>query len=238
MKSVVVSIIKQIPFLYAFFFSMNQRKIRRKWKKKVKFNGRNWQLDDRTVFEGRSAINSYCKLLNTFIGHGTYIASGSFLKNVNIGRYCSIGENVTTICGNHPKEFVSTHPAFYSLNTQAGFTYSDNEYFEEFKYIDSENKKSVYIGNDVWIGSYVRILERVSIGDGAIVAAGAIVTHDIPPYAIVAGVPARIVKYRFDESTVQKLLNFSWWEKDEEWMKKYAKLFIDVNDFLKVVDNE
>ena len=80
----------------------------------------------------------------------------------------------------------------------------------------------------MWIGSRAMILEKVNIGDGVVVAAGAVVTKDIPPYAIVGGVPAKIIRYRFNEETIQKLLEMKWWEKDLEWIKNHADNFDDV----------
>ena len=97
-----------------------------------------------------------------------------------------------------------------------------------FKYLNSEKKISIEIGNDVWIGSRATILEGVNIGDGVVVAAGAVVTKDVPPYAIVGGVPARIIRYRFDEETIQNLLKMKWWEKDQEWIQNHADDFDDV----------
>ena len=88
-----------------------------------------------------------------------------------------------------------------------GFTYVDKTVFNETRFAKDQYK--VVIGNDVWIGSYTRIMEGVTIGDGAVVAAGAIVTRDVPPYAIVGGIPAKIIKYRFDTETIQKLIGLN-----------------------------
>ena len=90
----------------------------------------------------------------------------------------------------------------------------------------------------MWIGSDARIMGGVQIGDGAIVAAGAIVTKDVPPYAIVGGVPACVIKYRFDTIKVEKLLNIQWWKKDEEWIVKHSEYFEDIDKFLIKVERE
>lgn len=84
----------------------------------------------------------------------------------------------------------------------------------------------------MWIGSYARIMEGVTIGDGAIVAAGALVTKDVPPYAIVGGVPAKIIRFRFDEATIAGLLELKWWEKDQSWIRAHAKDFRDARILL------
>ena len=81
------------------------------------------------------------------------------------------------------------------------------------------------IGNDVWIGEDVKIIGGVTIGDGAIVATGATVTKDVPPYAIVGGVPAKVIRYRFDMPTIDFLLKDKWWDKPVDWIKSYAQEF-------------
>lgn len=102
------------------------------------------------------------------------------VKNTVIGRYTCIANDVMTVAGNHPTSFVSIHPAFYSLAQKP--SYVKQSKFEDFKYLNSEKKISIEIGNDVWIGSRATILEGVNIGDGVVVAAGAVVTKDVPPY--------------------------------------------------------
>ena len=93
------------------------------------------------------------------------------------------------------------------------------------------------IGNDVWIGSHVLILDGVSVGDGAIIATGAVVTKDIEPYSIYGGVPARLIRYRFSQERINYLLNFSWWNKDEDWLFNHIKEFSDTN-FISFKDDD
>lgn len=194
-------------------------------------------IDQSCIIEGYNRFANRTKLFHCNIGKATYFNSRTELHYVKIGRYCSIGSNVKAIAGRHPtSQFVSTHPAFFSTSKQAGFTYVEKNKFEEYLYV--HDHYSVDIGNDVWIGSDARIMGGISIGDGAIIAAGALVTKDVPPYAIVGGVPAHIIRYRFDDNQVKKLLNIQWWDRDEEWIKKHSECFEDIDEFLTRVERE
>ncbi len=144
-------------------------------------------IDSKAQFEGDNKLGSGSSFLNSSMGYGSYVSDSCFIKNTTIGRFSSIAPEVHTVSGNHPTGFVSTHPAFYSTVQTPSFV-STNK-FEEYKYIDSNTKKCVYIGNDVWIGTRAIIMEGVHIGDGAIVAAGALVNKDVPPYSVVGGYP-------------------------------------------------
>ena len=134
--------------------------------------------------------------------------------------------------GEHPINFLSTSPYFYFTNMK--WKNEDMPSHDEFWYADS-----ISIGNDVWIGNDVFIKNGVTVGDGAIIGAKSIVTKDVPPYAIAAGVPAKIIRYRFDEKTIKELLELKWWELDDEIIKKvpYDNIKKAI-EFLKEVRNK
>lgn len=182
-------------------------------------------------------IGSSCRVFDTTMGFGSGISRDSILDSVSIGRYSTLGPDVKVVLGQHPtRTIASTHPAFYSSRGQMGFTYVDETIFEEERF--AKKPYRVVIGNDVWIGAYTRIMEGVTIGDGAIVAAGALVTKDVPPYAIVGGVPAKLIRYRFDEDTIAGLLKLKWWDKEEDWLRAHAQDFRDSRILLEKAGQE
>lgn len=182
--------------------------------------------------EGNNGFGKNSAIVSSKIGYGSYIAQGAKLAKANIGRYCSIGQNVSCIFGKHPANtYVSTHPSFFALKTPVGFTYADKQYFEEFAE-PHDAGYSITIGNDVWIGANVSLMDGVRIGDGAIVAANALVTKDVPPYNIVGGVPAKPIKKRFTVKEIEFLLDFKWWEKPNSWIRENAHFFRDIEKFM------
>ena len=146
----------------------------------------------------------------TQVGHSGYIG-----RNTKIGKYCSIAPHVYISPYTHPTKYLSTSSTFYKLHTTNGINTinapDDPFVFEEFK--------GCNIGNDVWIAVNTVILDGITIGDGAVIAANSTVTHDVPPYAIVAGSPARIIKYRFSQEIIEKLLEIRWWDLPPEMLQ-------------------
>lgn len=213
----------------------NLKRIYLKFIKKVIIkNKTNFTINSK--FDGVNVIGANSNIFNSHIGYATYMGSNSYFVNTVIGKYCSIANNVKTVVAKHPTDtFVSTHPAFFSTLKQAGFTYTNKQLFDEIKYIDKENKVSVIIGNDVWIGENVIILGGVTIGDGAVIGAGAVVTHDIEPYSINVGVPSKKIRYRFEKNEIEFLKNLKWWDKPEEWIKNNIDKFENINKMKELI---
>lgn len=141
---------------------------------------------------------------NTILGIGSYTGTNTVIKNTVIGKYTSISWNVSIGGGNHPYSHVSM--------------YTDYWYRRTFG-IDTEPQielRNTVIGNDVWIAAGANVLGGVSVGNGSVIGAGCVVVKDIEPYSIVAGVPGRIIKKRFDDETIELLESIKWWNWTEE----------------------
>jgi acetyltransferase-like isoleucine patch superfamily enzyme len=178
-----------------------------------------------------STIGKKCKIygshkvIDSIVGDFTYISSNSKISNTVIGKYCSIGPNLISGWGIHPLNTISTSPMFYSTSLQNGLTVTTQNKIIERKLIE--------IGNDVFIGANVIILDGVKIGDGAVIGAGAVVSKNIPPYAIAVGCPIKILRYRFDEKTIDELLKVKWWDHTYDIHIDIEKYFFDIDFFLK-----
>ena len=189
-------------------------------------------LDNKVSFEGCCQLHPYVKFCGR-LGYGSYVGPYSKIS-AKIGRFTSIASYVCTVAGRHAYQapFATTCPMFFSLNpnhSQSGSTFATEQMFEELKFAVPEKQLDVEIGNDVWIGERAMIIGGVHIADGAVVLAGAVVTKDVPPYAIVGGVPAKIIRYRYDEETINFLLNIQWWNNSENWFKEHWLLLTDID---------
>lgn len=144
---------------------------------------------------------------------GAFTAAEDFFNchDAELGAYCSIGSNVLINAGQHPLGWLSTH--LFQFHSR---TWAFVDAMKDFGRVEAgfAVRGRVTVGNDVWIGNNVVVMPHVKIGDGAAIGAGAIVTKDVPPYAIVAGAPARILRYRFDKKTIARLLRSAWWKRD------------------------
>jgi acetyltransferase-like isoleucine patch superfamily enzyme/GR25 family glycosyltransferase involved in LPS biosynthesis len=176
-------------------------------------------------YKGKNTkLYSKFRISNSIINDYTYVAENAIISNTFIGKFCSIGPNLISGWGIHPTNGISSHPMFYSTMKQNGMTLSPVNKINE--------RLNIEIGNDVFIGMNVTILDGVKIGNGAIIGAGAVVSKDIPPYAIAVGTPIRIIKYRFDNETIKSLLKIKWWEFNLEELKNIENHIFNLDGFL------
>jgi len=153
-------------------------------------------------------------LTSSSIGRFSVVRGGRI--SAIIGDYCSIAPDVMMGEGNHPTPWLGTSGLFYQQNKYGFFAESKDFPIQPW----SDSKKPPIIRHDVWIGAGVKIMRGVTIGVGAVVAANSIVTKDVPPYAIVGGVPAKVIKYRFEPELIEALLKSNWWTFDLSVLKK------------------
>ena len=181
-------------------------------------------IRDCTVDE-TAAIWDNCILSNSAIGRYTYISDHTRILHTEIGAFCSIG----TLCqiggASHPMHFASTSPVFYKGHNAFGKNFSETPF--------SEYQKT-RIGNDVWIGANCLIKSGVCIADGAIIGMGSVVTRDVGPYEVWAGNPAKFLKKRFDDDTIQRLLELRWWTWPEDRLKETGWRFENPRTLLEI----
>ena len=178
-------------------------------------------------FEGNNYIAG--ELYECQFGYGSYVHKNSVLKGVKVGRFCAIAENVNIRLFQHPTDMVAISPCFYRKEHTLK-TFVDENYYEDLQ--SNAEGFSVVIGNDVWIGQGVSVKSGVTIGDGAVIGAGAVVTKDVEPYAIVGGVPAKVIRYRFTKEQIEALLKIKWWDRNVDWLEENGKFFADVDQFI------
>lgn len=181
----------------------------------------NCQISPNSVFEGNNRIDQNTHFSGK-MGYGSYVGENCRLI-ASVGRFCSIAPHVSNNLGVHPVSypFATTSPLFFRSHFFKMKCFAKKKMF-----IDT--LPPLTIGNDCWIGQNVFLKSGITIGDGAVVYAGAVVTKDVPPYAIVAGVPARIIKYRYDDNTIKFLLKLKWWDMDKQWLSKHWDLLCDI----------
>lgn len=146
----------------------------------------------------------------------------------DIGSFVSIANGVVLGGGRHPMEWAGMSPVFYEGRDSVRAKFSTHA---------RAAPKRVIIGHDVWIGRSAIVLPGVEIGSGAVVGAGAVVTKSVPPYAIVAGNPARLIRFRFAEGIVARLLATQWWTWPDDALKEMGPYMNDVEKFLSIVEN-
>jgi acetyltransferase-like isoleucine patch superfamily enzyme len=176
------------------------------------------------VYKRKSFISKKGRVLpmsrftNSKLGDYSYVGIFAYVNNTTIGKFCSISMNFKSGMGQHPTKLLSSSPFFYSnkhvlkdkLNVEEGI-------FQEYE--------DIKIGNDVWIGTDVFIMDGVTVGDGAIIGSKAVVVNDVPDYAIVGGVPAKVIKHRFSEEIIKELKKLRWWDWDIEKIERNKNIF-------------
>lgn len=178
---------------------------------------RNSKIDKKAYICAGAELNSVNIDRYSYVGHNTHI------NNCDIGAFCSIAGDVVIGGSSHPIEWVSTSPVFHTKKNALNTSFSSNRYATLAKTV---------IGNDVWIASHAMVKGGVSIGDGAVIGMGSIVTKDIPPYEVWAGNPAKMIRKRFDKDKVQQLLDLKWWDYSDDKLTEMGNLFSDLDIFL------
>lgn len=154
---------------------------------------------------GYSSIESY-----------TYLGKSCWISQTSIGKFCSIAQNLSCGTGNHPTHLSSTSPLFYSTQRNCEITFSSDDFYN--------GHSATIIGNDVWIGANVFIKSGLKVGNGAILAAGAVVMKDVAAYSIVGGVPAREIRKRYSQEDIDVLENIAWWDWTEDELREAAPI--------------
>lgn len=186
--------------------------------------------DMRSSFTKFTQLKRGVKLNNSHIGKYTRIGLYSEVTNATVGNFSVIAMDSVVGAGAHPTNLLSPHLIFYKKGAW--------QWHEEWVgKIDFNDNKPIHIGNDVWIGRRCIIMDGVTIGDGAFVAAGAIVTKDVPPFAIVGGIPAKVIKYRFPEEMIKRLMEIQWWNLPDEEITKRIGLWHKANPTLEDINH-
>ena len=197
---------------------IRQRKLKRQFPKSTIYQGA--FADKASTLGEYTVLFKDAIVIESSVGPYTYVQAQSAIYNTDIGAYCSIASGVTIGLGAHPTNMVSTSPVFYDNQQPLPKFFSTSQKFTEIL-------PRTTIGADVWIGQAAMIKAGISIGTGAVIGAGAVVTKDIPPYAIVGGVPCKIIRMRFSEEICKKLIDSYWWELDETKLSECAPFFSD-----------
>lgn len=173
-------------------------------------------------------LGAFTVLQNTTLGDYSYAMSNCIFQNVNIGKFSNIAAHVRIGATDHPIERPSLHHFTYRRVMYGFDTKNDEEFFEK------RSSRKTIIGHDTWIGHGALIKPGIVVGNGAVIGQGSVVTKDIPPYAIAVGVPAKVIKYRFDKHIIEKLQSIQWWNWNHEKIKENFNDFIgDTETFIK-----
>ena len=170
-----------------------------------------------------SKVGTGSNCIDVSMGRYSYMGKNNSVCNADIGAFCSIASYCAIGGGSHSVDAVSTSPVFAE---------GRNILRKNLATLPTAEQKRVTIGNDVWIGEAAFICGGVTIGNGAIIGAHSVVTHDVPDYAVVAGAPARVIRYRFTQSQIQALLQLKWWEMPDDMLAEKSQFFGNVDTLL------
>lgn len=178
------------------------------------------KIDNRSHVSRKAKVYGNVQVTNSTMGDYSYVGRNSRVIHADIGKFCSIAGETKIGMGTHTLDKISTSPIFTEAKNGTKHSWVKEPAVNPFK--------RVVVGNDVWIGQCVMVMGGVTIGDGAVIGAGAIVTKDVPPYAIVAGVPAKIIRYRFSDEVISHLCDIKWWNLPEEEIRNSISLYQQV----------
>lgn len=168
--------------------------------------------DKESLISNKSRIQRFVILRKCVVSDYSYIGYNTNIYNASIGKFCSISKDVCIGLPSHPTKFISTSPLFVNIQNGTGYSWAKQDLFNSVP-------AKVVIGNDVWIGMKSTIMGGITVGNGAIIAAHSVVTKDVPPYAIVGGVPSKIIKYRFDDDIIEALQKSEWWNRSDDFLQ-------------------
>ena len=177
------------------------------------------KIDNKSKISRKAKIYGRVQVVHSTMGDYSYVGGNSRIIHTDIGKFCSISGETKIGMGTHTLEKISTSPIFTEAKNGTKHSWVKKSLVNPFK--------RVIVGNDVWIGARTMVMGGVKIGDGAVIGAGSIVTKDISPYAVVAGVPAKVIRYRFPQAQIDALLANPWWNLPDEQLKECIELFQD-----------
>lgn len=176
-------------------------------------------------------VHRLAKLVNTKLGEHSYIGVGSWATCCDIGPFCSIGAHTNIGLTSHTINTISSSPIFQLKKNATGVSWTDKDYAP-----NTLDTPRTILEADVWVGSNAIIMSGVTLHAGCVIGAGAVVTHDVPSFAIVAGVPARVLRYRFSPGVINRLLEIKWWNLPDEEITRIKDLFHISNPTLEDLD--